>query len=394
MMLKVLSPLHIGKGDELTPLDIYPAENTVHILNVEKLITELTDLGVSFGEIMHLLKNPPENAYIWKGYIDELRLSVSDYTLYTLRLHGEPGRRSMRIKEFIKLNGKPYIPGSSLKGAIRTAVFYKVLKECGDATTAMNAVSGVDSRTGRELGYSDSLIDYYINTVSRERRINEKRADDRLEAMVFGMERDGRFGVRYEPKRDPMRGLIIRDSGPIGKKHLAVYRVDVVGNPQPIPIWVEAVEPDAKTEIEIAIDKDILRMNENHFNGLLWECLKDRGEPWESFEGFIWEAVEEFYRAVIKAEKRDFPKFGRYSGTVKTFYSSLDGYSGHLLRLGWGSGWLAMTIGILLRESRRWESVRKKLNLGRNPHGRGFSRDFPKTRRLADGMPMGWVVAQ
>ncbi|ANF21775.1 type III-A CRISPR-associated RAMP protein Csm5 [Thermococcus piezophilus] len=392
--LKVLSPLHIGTGNELTPVDIYPRENIIHVLDTERLVNDLMNLGVELNEILALLKNPPGDAYIWKGYIEEFHLDPSDYSIYTLKIHGKIGRKSMQIKEFIKLNGRPYIPGSSLKGAIRTAVLYKALKECGDARAVMRVVSKVNGDVARDIGRNEDVLDYYMSSLSRD-RVDRKRADDLLEAIVFGMEPDSRSKIRYEPKRDPMKALIVRDSKPVGRKHLAVYRVEVIGNPQPIPIWVEAIESGAATDVEIHVDTEALRLNADYFNGLLWECLKERGEPGEVFEDFLWEAVDEFYREVMKQEVKEIQKFRGYSSQVKSFYTSIKEYPGHVLRLGWGSGWLAMTIGLLLVErGYKWENVRKKLGLGKKPGGSGFSREFPKTRRLADGMPMGWVVLE
>ncbi len=415
MSLKVLSPLHIGNGRELTPLDIYPGGGILHVLDTERLVGDLISMGVNFGEILHLLKSPPGDSYVWKGYIDGLGLNPLDYSKYSLRVHGEIGKRSMTIREFMKMNGKPYIPGSSVKGAIRTAVLYKVLRECGDSKTAMGVVLGVKNARGEvekktqglaeEISWSEDLVDFYLSYLLKEieteepagkkgrrHHLDRKRVDDLLEALVFGMEPDWRLGVRYEPKRDPMRVLIVRDSDAMGRKHLAVYRVDVLGNSQPIPIWVEALEPGTTVGIEIKVDTELLRMNLGHFNGVLWECLKDRGTPWDVFEDFLGEAIDEFYGVLVRAELEEVKKYGRMEADVRAFYTSLAGYGGYLLRLGWGSGWLAMTIGVLLRSRRKWERVRKKLGLGRNPQNRNISAEFPKTRRLADGMPMGWVM--
>ena len=395
MTMRIASPLHVGNGNELTPIDLYPAEDLVYILDLERLIDDLTGLGVSFSEIIHLLKNPQGDAYIWKGYMDEFHLRPSDYSLYSMKVHGELGSRSMRIKEFIKQNGKPYVPGSSVKGAIRTAVLYKVLRECGDSATAMNIVSRFSRQLAKNIGWSESLVDFYMGHLLGQGRTDPRRADDLLEAIVFGMEPNRHSGVGYEPKRDPLKALVVRDSDEVGRKHLAVYHVDVVGNRQTIPVWVEALESGTTTDAEIIVNKELLRLNGGEFNGLLWECLRDRGEPWRVFEDFLWEAVDGFYRDVIRTELKDTKKFGRWSGGVREFYSSLKGYSGHLLRLGWGSGWLSMTVGILLMGAGyKWETVRKRLGLGRTPNGRTISNDFPKTRRLADGTPMGWAVVQ
>ncbi|WP_297467630.1 type III-A CRISPR-associated RAMP protein Csm5 [Thermococcus sp.] len=396
MRLRVLSPLHIGNGNRLTPVDIYPSGNRVYVLDVERLFNDLQRLGVDLEEILALLRNPPGEHYVWKGYIEEYRLNPSDYALYSLPVFGEPGKTSIGINEFIKSNGMPYVPGSSMKGAIRTAVFYKALKECGDAGTAMNIVAGFSQNLAREMGYSESLVDHYIayidKEIARNRRFDRKKADDLLEAIVFGMEKGRYPGIRYGPKRDPMRALIVRDSPGIGRKHLAVYRVEVVGNPSPIPIWVEALSPGTEAEVELRFDSELLRINAGHFNGLLWECLKDRGRPWEVFEDFVWEAVKEFYNAIIEHELRNLSKFGKQKESVRSFYEGLKGKE-RILRLGWGSGWIGTTIGLLLVEKgSKWEQVRRKLGLGRSPSGKGVSRDFPKTRRLADGKPMGWVM--
>ena len=52
-MLKVISPLHIGNGSELTPLDVYPGENVIHVLDTERLTEDLTNMGISLEEILH-----------------------------------------------------------------------------------------------------------------------------------------------------------------------------------------------------------------------------------------------------------------------------------------------------------------------------------------------------
>jgi len=386
--LRVISPLHIGNGNELTPVDIYPGDGVVYVLDTKKLTAELLERSVELEEILQLLKNPPGDAYIWKEYLEEFGLNPGEYSLYTLKVYGETGKTSMQIKEFIKQNGVPYIPGSSVKGAVRTAVIYKVLRDCGDSTTPMRLVSKFNKKLAESIGWSDDLVDFYVNYLIGQERTDPRRADDLLEAIVFGMESDRRSGVRYEPKRDPMRALLVRDSNPIGKKHLAVYRVDVV--PKGIPVWVEGLEPGTLAELEVKFDSTLLQLNRNHFNGLLWECLKGLGNPPEVFEDFVWTAVEEFYRDVRKEELEELNRYPPdFRRTVRGFYTRLGGQNGYVLRLGWGSGWLSMTVGILLRGHRRWKDLRKKLGLGKST-----SADFPVTRRLADGTPMGWVVLE
>jgi len=404
MKARVISPLHIGNGSVLTPLDYYPG-NTIHVLDTIRLIKDITAKGIALEEVLEDIKNPGGDRYVWKEYIEKLGLDVKEYTLYTLKVYGGIGKESMQIREFIKQNGLPYVPGSSIKGAIRTALLYKVLKEYNDSVAVGGVVSRVNGEFGREImNYSDTL-GFYISYLekkikeSRERRkgrrgrrFDPKRADDILEAIVFGMERTGRE-VRYEPKRDPLRALVVRDSESLGRGHLAVYRVEVVGGQSSIPVWVEALEPGAEFSFEVYADEKTLKTGGEYFNGLLWEYLRDGGYL-DSFMDFVWNAVSEFYRDVAKVELEEKRKFGKHAGKVEAFYKSLLEGDSTFLRVGWGSGWIATTVGILLRGNPKWKFLRKELGLGKNPRTKKFSEDFPKTRRLAEGLPMGWVVLE
>ncbi|AFK21708.1 type III-A CRISPR-associated RAMP protein Csm5 [Pyrococcus sp. ST04] len=397
--MRVISPLHIGNGNELTPVDFYPAKDRIYVLDVDKLISDLVKLGVEYDELLDFLKSPGESWYIWKHYLERYHLNPAHYSRYSLKIKGELGKRSSGIREFIKTNGKPYIPGSSIKGAIRTAVMYKVLRDCGDVNTVVEAIrwSGeiikdknkknrtinkVISKLIEDIYYkSEDLLDYHLTILLRE-NVDPKSADDSLEAIVFGFE-VSRGRIRHEPKRDPMRGLIVRDSKPISLDKLSLYEVKVHGNPQLIPIYVEALDPGTVVDIEIRVDRELLKRNANYMNGLFWYCLSLKGDPWDVFEEFIWEAVDDFYKELAKAEERK----------AREFYKELSSYE-RILRVGWGSGWISTTIGLLLKgRGNKWERVRRKLGLGKNPKTKNIVAKFPKTYRLTtNGMPMGWVA--
>ncbi|RLF87641.1 type III-A CRISPR-associated RAMP protein Csm5 [Thermococci archaeon] len=382
--MNVLTPLHVGNGNELTPVDFYPRENEILVLDVGRLVYDLQKLGADIEEILGMIRNPAEDLYVWKKFLTEYKINPEQYAKYKLKVRGKIGRMSSRITEFIKESGKPYIPGSSIKGAIRTAVMYEILKECGDTVTVVEAlkegtrIAGKDPIAIQELIRSighpanHDILDYYIHYINmeikkalqRRKKVNLKTVDDLLEAIVFGFD-IGRGGIRHEPKRDPMRALIVRDSSKIPLNNLAVYEVRVIGADVNIPVWVEALEPNTRFNVEIIFDKELAERNSDYFNGLLWHC---KGKE---LEEFIWKAVEDFYRELAK----------------------IDGIRGsNLLRIGWGKGWISNTIGLLLkRKGQKWEQVRRKLGLGRKPGGKGISSMFPKTRRIANGMPMGWV---
>jgi len=366
MKLTVVSPLHIGSGNELTVIDIVPVtEKTLAVLDKEKLFEELIKRGADVEELLSELRNCQQlgDEYIWRMYLGKYNVPIEEVLKYTLPVVGGIGSRSVRIREFIKTNGKPYIPGSSVKGAIRTAIFYYV---------ALN--------NQREL---DGFLKYLTG---RDTRVSREQADDELEKLIFGHSKG-----RYEPKNDPMRALIVRDTEPFGLRHLKMFSVTTVGGEKGIPQYVEGIE-EITLDVDIHVDGDILRegLNNKAFNGLLANEISNK----ESFENLIWTAIDKFSKEIVSYEtsSKEIMKYGGFKDSVRRFYSKLSGIEGHKLRVGWGSGWYSMTIGSLFIGTFFFDQIRKKFKLGMNPRTKKLSKDFPKTRRVANGKPMGWVV--
>ncbi|AFL96152.1 CRISPR-associated RAMP protein, Csm5 family [Thermococcus cleftensis] len=369
MKLTVLSPLHIGNGNELTVIDVLPLnDGRIAVLDLERLMLELTSAGADVEEILTLVKAPDimEDMYIWKRYLSDYGVGLEKVKKYTLPVVGRIAPRSMRIREFIKSSGRPYIPGSSVKGSIRTAVFYHVA-----------------------LKYRSRVEKLLEKLADSEGRINPKRADDELEMLVFGYARGRRGRRRYEPKRDPMRALVVRDSEPLSIRNLKVYAVSTVGGKSEIPQYVEGVE-GIDVEIEIRVDNELLSraMRAGELNGLLADTIKGK----EDFEDLIWKAIDSFSREVISFERRELRKYGAFRESVGRFYSQLERMEGHKLRVGWGSGWYSMTLGPLILGTDFFKHIRRKFQLGRKPGTHALSGDFPKTRRVANSRPMGWVI--
>ena len=371
MKLRVLSPLHIGSGETLTPADFVIISDEVIVLDLDKVIQALP--AEDIDDILDTLKSIP---YPWEKILAGYHLNAGSFKKYSLKLIGKKRKESMQIKAFIKSNGKPFIPGSSIKGAMKTAVMYQVVKE--NRWLLDQAVRWLDSR---------------IDSPKNARRFI-KRADDWLEAKIFGNERN-----RYEPKKDPFKAVIVRDSESLSLKHMKVYGVEIIGERGEIPTYVEGIE-NTTVSFDMDIQENILRLNMEKFNGRLREIVeKSTGKKFtnESFMEFIQSALREFHAEVIKTEIREIQKYGGYQGEVLEFYQDLlnDVENGAVpIRIGWGSGWYSTTIGVLLRSHPSFEALRRKLGLGRNPKTGKIVRDFPKTRRIANRKPMGWCFIE
>lgn len=116
--IEVLTPLSIGAGAEkdwVRGVDFVVNKGKIYKLNLKKIVKE----GVNIDQLTSLFASKNEKGII--SLITEPKLAkVSDFVM---PLHADSPND---IKAFVKnqLTGKPILAGSSLKGAIRSILFY------------------------------------------------------------------------------------------------------------------------------------------------------------------------------------------------------------------------------------------------------------------------------
>lgn len=139
MEITFLTPVHIGTGEELNPFDFVIKDKMLCLIDLERWLSDNLD------------NTDISNAFSNKSFTD-LRRFVADNIIlerYTkARIPIESDRliedykaalRGLRIENQVLVMplprgmkyGKPYIPGSSIKGAIRTAVGSAFVKDAG-----------------------------------------------------------------------------------------------------------------------------------------------------------------------------------------------------------------------------------------------------------------------
>ena len=126
MSLTTLSPIFIGSGEELNKSMYVYNNREIMIIDERKLIKEL------------LLRKGLYESFLNECYSGNLNLTnflerhlngYKDMDIYKYKIMSysdvKTNSKFNNINTFIKSsNGKPYIPGSSIKGAIRTAIIY------------------------------------------------------------------------------------------------------------------------------------------------------------------------------------------------------------------------------------------------------------------------------
>lgn len=356
--LMTLSPIHVGSGAEgLMPA----AGDVVADGNGQLVVVDLEKLAppwLTEREFEDLIRGRRELRDILRGMEPPRLGRMAAYKL------PEPEGRVKEIAQQAKTRiPRPYIPGSSVKGAIRTALAWAI--------------------------YRGESIRAEVNYVRDRGRYVEKAADDLLEAEIFRPAEDA-------ATHDVMRALQIADSGPakaFGLCQVAVYTARG-GGLEPkgsFRLHVETIRANKELVASARLDQYLLASAEAR----VALQLDTRRAYLENFVAH----ANDFAEALIDHEIGFFKTYA--APDVLDFYRGLKETLGQirgsgrvcLLFLGWGPGWTAKTIGTALDPG----TVNKVRNSFDRMGRRGFP-VFPKSRRLveengAPSVPLGWLAA-
>lgn len=261
--------------------------------------------------------------------------------------------------------GHHYIPGSSIKGAMRTAIAYHLLKHSDRYHVPQaSCVSAIESQLRASMG---------------ELKRKAKFADDRLfmdELFAnFGLTYQGRgVRVRQGPNTDIMRAVSVSDSEPLieqkiereGRRptfrNLPVVAEVLVSSRFPdykakfrASIYAEMVF-NVRTQFNLSVDHDMLSwLRHNRGMTLPFESVDDLLRICQEFAQEQWDFEHDYWATIVNnPNARD-----RNVSKNLTFDSIQDLYKPeacpHTLRLGWGSGLRGTTINLLLPD----ETVRE-----------------------------------
>ena len=129
--LTCLTPVHIGTDKLINPIDwVLSKDNTIlHIIDQNKVLKLAEDNLRLRSEYINLISQPQKGL---EGFIQRYSLNLNEITKHTIQFN--MGTNLNEIKEIKMIlrdgkNNQPYIPGTSLKGAIRSCFLNLMLHE-------------------------------------------------------------------------------------------------------------------------------------------------------------------------------------------------------------------------------------------------------------------------
>ena len=347
--LMTLSPLHIGSGREL----LRDYDYVVHRGRTWRIDEDaLLDAALGQGKFDETLLRRPAAELLQSTDF------LPDSALFRYVVRGTPRskREGARLREQIKdVFDQPYLPGSSLKGAFRTALF--------DWALAQN-LRALDTRRLKQ---------------------SRKWAAQPIERALLGR----------NPNYDLLRALHVADSASLDpNQSLSIENAQVLTGQQPgSPIEVEALRP--KVQLHTSVKLDLSLFTDQAERKL---HLGDRLQWLKNLMAVCRARVT----PILAAERDWFVRFHPGS-PITGFYAQLHEWVTRirdeccLLQVGWGGGWLNKTVGLRLDDRQREEVIRR-YRLARGSRRRGDP--FPKSRRVVFDTrgqpiaPLGWMLVE
>lgn len=181
LSIETITPLHIGSGQMLSSVgDFLITNNKIRYLDTEKISKFLVENEKIEAYLQKILNTPT-------GFNNEAELSEIDFEIESAVLYEiELGSNNLNVlnnnilHRFIDANGRKYIPGSSVKGMIKTVLLFQYLKD--NRTVLSNIEKEILSKSLLEKKefFSDlkAMWKSYENEVFNSKEFNNLRFND------------------------------------------------------------------------------------------------------------------------------------------------------------------------------------------------------------------------
>ena len=373
--LEIVTPVHIGSGETLNHIDGYYAHGRWYHIDLDRVLAHpSTDLNALTSEM-------GRRNFRWERHLRQRNMDPSELSVYSLSCPQSP--EEVEIREAIKVvHDQPFIPGSTLKGAIRTALLGEILNESDEV-----------------YKQSHTHLNKLIAQGSRGNPRREQPARG-IENLAFGS----------DPNRDLFRALQVSDTLPLKSDALEIGMawtmtlnrnnelVQKVDRGREYKNFVQQMQAGQSLTFTLKIDNLLFREREKKrlgFNDLQQKTLQDIAEVCRSATDQLMQGERDFFSYYRLPEIANI-----YDKLISLNNTLPEG--AFLLQIGWGTGHHANTVAALFTEDTEapvdWMDLRKRFRLGESRSRRGAydGREFPKTRRiLYRGQnpiaPFGWV---
>jgi len=373
IQLKLLTPLHIGGSDSAVyPMSYVNYRGKVHVISDHKLSRQLVAMDL-LDDFLTSVTNTG-NRFSLGRYLQNRNLYDADFihsiTIYTCKTTNELNRE---FRPFVRnAYARPFVPGTSLKGVLRTAILYCALKRLSES---------------KRQQVLDNFISQEIKSLDPRKWVPDYRKK------FFYAYKEQQFFQSFQlpnlnkkgQHSDILRVLSATDSPAFNKDELIIRAIKIYSahsseNPKRFTIYAECLPAGTTIDFNLTIDESLLqdfKKSNDPDRHRIW------GLAFRELEHLISNplaCVREMTQDVIAHEKEFFQAHLDEDWPLSEEPD---------VRLGWGGSLLSTSVSLLLPEPLRIE-MRNRLF---RPRG---DAPAPKSRkRLFDhpqkGAELGWA---
>ena len=245
--LTIKSPLYIGSGEKLSAMEyILDDRGTVHIPSVPDMVDAFSNAwqrGLS-EDFLRFVMSPGKGKQL-SDFIRQRRIALEPlpkWVRYSVKAQRDI-RGMNTFLTFIKNpDGQAYIPGSSIKGALRTAL---IAARMGDSDKAALVRELNNNPSARWADYIEQILRVLPLKLDRQDQLDRKNAAN-----------------------DLLKTIEISDSVPFPADALTVCRrhwlsADGEERQSRSPIYMECLRPGVQTHFYLTIDHSLWPVNED-----------------------------------------------------------------------------------------------------------------------------------
>jgi CRISPR-associated protein Csm5 len=387
--IKLTSPLlRIGdRINSLSPFDYVQSGNFVYIPDADLLARELYHRGFLQDFLDRIQNNQDLTPLLEKAFGNDWAKATGqdDGLLFPTRLHKWTDNKITDLRPMIRNGfGQLYIPGSSIKGAIRTAIAYYLLRHSN-----RHQVPTPQQPSALELKIREKMQtpEFQRNKYSHARFDDDILIDPLFTSYQLKY-KDRSITTRFGPNTDFMRAVKISDSAPLLEKSVKLKngktRRDNLAIAAAVEVSSRFGDDKAKhratiyaemalrtnTTFTISLDLQMLSWFQ-HQQGMKipFNSIDELLRICEEFAQEQWDAEHDYWEAIINNAHRDHQL--DFDDIRALYEPEVCPYK---LRLGWASGMNGTTIGLCLPDDLR-RDIRDQCGI----KATGF--DAPKSRR-------------
>jgi len=412
LQIKTLSPIHIGNGEKYNGLSYIGDNGKIRFYDSAKILENITSqysnrfmqwIEQKSFEVEQLEKQKRNERDDQKreSIKQDLRkvqrkLSLKEFSENVIRDSNIRGKFSKNflytidaktqvydnvdIDCFIKQNNKPYIPGTEIKGAIRTCVIYNLLQKDEYWKWLKQEIEHFKRRHESDLQQVPDKKGKSVNEIKKKLVDSMGKLEERLQAKLF------RADQNNDAKYDLLKLLCIGDSELKEPKDcLFISKLDVKGINRGFPLFQEICKKDQIFTCQgFKLDSNRTILDRLGFS--------DEQKQVVSYLRNLFRCCYEFSNRLLDEEI----VYQQYPSKIKERLNAIKDENkpgSPVIRIGKNEGYLSLTVGLVVKDKDRalYDNV-----LCHATKNTSYTGNFPKTRRIVnlgngDMDSCGWV---